>query len=366
MRRHIVLIAPPWYPIPVYGYGGIELVVTLLAAGLRARGHRVTMFAAEGSCLPAHVAAPRAWSADLGGPDQHLRLLTYAAAVLRALASLGPVDLIHDHCGGCMLLGAALLRRAPVVHTVHGPLPEPESTYYRALHAEAGLVAISGSQRRSADLAWLGMVHNAADVAALRIGRREDKEPYLVCLARICSDKGQRLAIEVARRTGLRLVMAGKVETTEEGREYYRRHVAPAIDGDRVVHLDNVGGEEKARLLARATAMIAPLQWEEPFGLAMVEAMASGTPVVALARGAAPELITPGQTGFLADQIGGLVDGVTRIEEIDPRLCAETARRRFGPAAMVEGYLAVYARAMAGQRLAVLPPVREDDTAVAG
>jgi glycosyltransferase involved in cell wall biosynthesis len=349
MRRHIVLIAPPWYPVPPHGYGGIELVVGLLADELRAREHRVTLFAAEGSGLGARIAAPRTWSADLGRPNHQLRELSYAATVLQRLEALGPIDVIHDHCGGSALLGAAVLRLAPVVHTVHGALTEPGSTFYRALPRGVGLVAISQNQRSSADLAWAGMVHNAVDLGALRIGRREEKEPYLLWLARVCPDKGQHLAIEVARRTGHRLILAGKVEATAEGQEYYRRCVAPAIDGDRIVHLQNVAGEEKARLLARASALIAPLQWEEPFGLALVEAMASGTPVVALARGAAPELVTPVHTGFLAEGIDGLVDGVSRVGEIDPQGCAETARKRFSPAAMADGYLAVYREAIAAQ-----------------
>jgi glycosyltransferase involved in cell wall biosynthesis len=349
MRHHIVLIAPPWYPTPPDGYGGIELIVGLLAEELRRRGQRVTVFAAEGSDPPARIAAPRTWRVDLGGPHQHLREVSYAATVLQRLEELGPIDVIHDHCGGSTLLGAALLRLAPVVHTVHGSLTEPERTFYQALPGSVGLVAISHSQRSSAHLPWVGTVHNAPDLAALRVGLREDREPYLLWLARVCPDKGQHLAIEVARRTGYRLVLAGKVEGTPEGQEYYRSRVAPAVDGDRVVHLHNVAGEEKARLLARATALIAPLQWDEPFGLSMVEAMASGTPVVALARGAAAELVTPGLTGFLAADVDGLVDGVRRSGEIDPRRCAQTARRRFSPERMADGYLAVYREAMASE-----------------
>jgi glycosyltransferase involved in cell wall biosynthesis len=352
VRHHIVLIAPPWYPIPPQGYGGIELVVGLLADELRARGHHVTLFAAEGSRHPARITAPRMWGSDLGRANQRLRELTYAAIMLEELQTLGPIDVIHDHCGGSALVGAALLRLAPVVHTVHGPLPEPECTFYRALPNEVGLVAISESQRSSADIGWVGTVHNAPDLGALRIGRREGKEPYLLWLARVCPDKAQHLAIEVARRSGHRLVLAGKVEATAEAQEYFRRCVSPAVDGQRVVHLHNVAGEEKARLLARARALIAPLQWEEPFGLALVEAMVSGTPVVALARGAAPELVAPGRTGFLAHDVDGLVEGVLRAGEIDPRRCAEAARRCFSPAAMADGYLAVYREAMARRSFA--------------
>jgi glycosyltransferase involved in cell wall biosynthesis len=347
MRRHIVLIAPPWYPVPPHGYGGIELVVALLADGLRAAGHQVTLFGAEGSAPDAIVEAPRTWAADLGGPDERLRQLTYAVRILDQLRGVGPVDVIHDHSGFATLLAATVLDTAPVVHTVHGSIREPDRTFYESLGQRTSLVAISDSQRRTAvDLGWLGTVHNAVDDRQLQIASRSDKEPYLLCLARICPDKGQHLAIEVAERTGMRLVLAGKIEPTPLGLEYYQRHIAPAVDGDRVAHLHNVSGAGKARLLARATALLAPLQWDEPFGLAMVEAMASGTPVVALARGAATELVSEGDTGYVVDDVDQMVAATLRVSDIEPQTCAQLTRSRFSPRMMTDGYLWVYERAI--------------------
>jgi glycosyltransferase involved in cell wall biosynthesis len=347
MKRHIAIVAPPWYPVPPHGYGGIELIVGLLADELRARGHRVTLIAGEGSTPDAHVAAPHAWSGDLGRPEERWRELTYAARVGLALTRVGPIDVIHDHCGYSTLLGISVLDIAPVLHTVHGSVDEPQRAYYAELPT-VGLVAISESQRRSATcLRWAGVVPNAVDIDALIVGERDEREPYLLCLARICPDKGQHLAIEVARRTGLRLVLAGKVEPNVHALDYYQRFIAPALEDGDVVHLHNVAGVQKARLLAQATALLHPIQWDEPFGLSVVEAMASGTPTVALARGAAPELVVPGVTGFLTGDVDGMVAAVRLASGIDPARCAALARERFSPAAMTDGYLRLYEDAIA-------------------
>jgi glycosyltransferase involved in cell wall biosynthesis len=344
MRRHVVLLAPPWYPVPPRGYGGIEAVVALLTEELRARGHQVTLLAAEGSGHQATVHAPAAWAAALGQRDERLREVTYAARVLRTLRQLGGIDVIHDHVGFATLLGCLQLSSAPVLHTVHGVVREPDSTFYSALGDELALAAISESQRRPVPrLPWIGTVPNAVSLRHLAVGSRDEKEPYLLCLARICPDKGQHVAIEVAHRTGLRLVLAGKVEATADAREYFQRRIAPALDGTRVVHVSNVASFDKARLLARATALLAPIQWEEPFGLSVVEAMASGTPAISMARGAAPELIEEGETGFLVRDADEMVAAVRRASEIEPARCAAATRARFSPSVMVDGYLRLYA-----------------------
>jgi glycosyltransferase involved in cell wall biosynthesis len=364
-RLRIALIAPPWYPVPPEGYGGTELVVGLLASELRRQGHEVELFAAEGSALASRRLAPRGWSAALARTEEHVRDLTYAARVLDLIHRLGPFDVIHDHSGGGVLLGLAFQSPAPVVHTVHRALDEPVRTFLESLAPHrVGLIAISEAQRLSAaHLPWTATVHNAVDVAALRVGEPGQKEPYLVSLARVCAAKGQHLAIEAARRAGRRLVLAGKVEAGPEGLEYYARHIAPAVDGDQVIHLHNVAGEEKAHLLANASALLAPLQWDEPFGLYMAEAMASGTPVIAFPRGAAPELIAPGKTGFLVDDVAEMVAAVPRADRIDPEQCALHARARFAPRLMAERYLHAYERAIVQRevptRITVSSPVTE-------
>ena len=341
-QRHVVIVAPPWYPVPPRGYGGVELVVGLLADALRQAGDRITLLAAEGSQADAIELAPRAWSADLGTPAERLREVTYASRVSRTLAQLGRIDVIHDHCGFATLVAACAADVAPVVHTVHGDIPEAYATFYSSVVARAGFVAISSAQRRSLpDLPWIGMVHNAVDVQNLMVTPAQ-KVPFLLCLARICPDKGQHIAIEVARRTGMRLVLAGKVESTPQSTEYFRRQIEPFVDGIQILHFDNVVGYEKALLLARASALLAPLQWDEPFGLALVEAMASGTPVIAFGRGAAPELVTDGKTGFLVNDVNEMVSAVSRVPALDSSGCAAATRARFSAAAMASSYRHVY------------------------
>jgi len=355
--HRIAIVAPPWYPVPPSGYGGVELVVAMLSAELRRAGLDVLLLAGEGSRMATHVAAPRQWRADLGSARECVRALTYASRVMRTLEELAPLDLIHDHCGGATLFALAICGSAPVVHTVHGPLHEPDAGFYAALPRSVRLVAISEAQRAAApSLPWVATVHNAVDIDQLWTGGRvhvHDDEPYLLCLARICYEKGQDVALEVAARIGMRLVLAGKVESTPQGRSFFEDCVEPAIDGDRVVYLPNVAGDTKARLLARATALLAPLRWEEPFGLCLVEAMASGTPAIAFARGAAPELISDGVTGFLVDDVDGMVAALSRVDEIDRRACAAATRERFSPRAMARAYRAAYAAVWHGARVAV-------------
>jgi len=343
------LIAPPWYPVPPHGYGGTELVVGLLAAELRDQGHDVELIAAEGSALATWTAAPRGWDAALGGEELHLRDLTYASRVLDLLDGLRPFDLVHDHSGAAVLFGLAAQSPAPLVHTVHGLIAEPLRTFLESLGPHrVAVVAISEAQRRAAvAFPWAATVHNAVDVAALRVAEPERDPPYLLSLARVCLAKGQHLAIEAAHRAGRRLVLAGKVEASAEGAEYYERRIVPHLDGDRVVHLHNVAGEEKTRLLAGASALLAPLQWDEPFGLYMAEAMASGTPVIAFPRGAAPELVDPGETGFLVSDVEAMAAAIPLADRIDPGRCAENARKRFNPRRMAADYLRVYEWAIA-------------------
>lgn len=346
-RQRIAVIAPPWYPVPPSGYGGIELVVDLLVRELRRRNLDVTLFAPEGSGHDAIELAPAEWSADLGRPRHIAREVTYLSRVVSRLRRRG-ADIVHDHSGGMSGLVAGLLD-LPAIHTVHGHLDESQRTMYAEVGRRLGLVAISNAQRASApDLNWVGTVHNSVDIDALQTGDVGDKEGYLLVLARISPQKGQHIALEVARRTGRRIVFAGKVGADVGDRAYFEEVLAPFIDDDQVVYLHNVAGVEKARLLARADALLAPLQWAEPFGLAMAEAMASGTPTIAFSRGAAPELIDHGVTGLLCDDADGMVDSIGLLADIDVRRCAQIARKRFSPATMADGYLAQYTAALEG------------------
>lgn len=318
-----------------------------LACELQARGHQVSVIGQQGSKGPFETIAiaPESWSSQLGGRDHTARelLFLYRAYDLVRRRSF---DVVHDHSGMTGILMAASSRlQAPVVATLHGALTEAEGEYLAAIDHRVHLVAISQAQQALvAGVDWRRVVYNAVDPGEYRpITRREDKEDYIVQLARINPDKAQHLAIEMAQRLNVKLVLAGKVD--KDSVRYFDERIKPYL-GERVSWLENVVGEEKASLLARAKAMVFPIQWEEPFGLAMVEAMVSGTPVIAMARGAAAELVESGVTGFLADDLDGMVDAYSGLDQIDLAKCVEHASERFGPRQMADGYQSVYERAI--------------------
>lgn len=348
-RLRIALVAPPWYPLPPRGYGGTELVVHLLHTELRALGHEVVVFGAAGSATGVTQLADERWSRDLGGGNEAARLATYLARVYDRLSG-ERFDVIHDHSSLDGLLLALHSGVAPVVvHTLHGELSEPYCAFYREVEERVLLCAISASQAATAPAVRVAaIVPNAVETPSVALTR--SRERYLVEVARITPDKGQHLAIQAARRAGRKLILAGKVERTGEGERYFEDEIEPHL-GRAVEYYPNVHGAEKSRLISRAAAGIFPLQWPEPFGLAMAECMVVGTPILALRTGSAPELIEEGVTGFLADDVDGLVAAAARLEQIDPARCAEVARARFSPRLMAERYLRVYTEGAAGQRL---------------
>jgi len=341
------MIVSPWYPVPPIGYGGIELMAYLLARELQARGHEVSVIGQQGSkgLFETIALAPESWSSQLGTRDQVPResLFLYRAYELVRKRAF---DVVHDHSGLTGILLAASTRlQTPVVATLHGDLTEAEAEFLGAVDHRVHLVAISNAQRALvAGVDWRRVVYNAVDPADYTpITDPAEKHNFLLQLARISPIKGQHIAIEVARRVGVPLVLAGKVD--EEAYGYFEREIKPHL-GNGVTWRENVVGDEKQRLLATARAMLFPIQWEEPFGIAMVEAMVSGTPVLAVARGAATEIVEPGVTGWLASDADGLVEAYSRLGEINLDRCVERASERFGLSEMADGYLSVYERAI--------------------
>ena len=348
--RRVALIVSPWYPVPPNGYGGIELMAYNLARELASRGHEVTVLGQQGSHGPYETLAlaPKSWTRYLGSQDElarHHLFLYRAYETVRRRA----FDVIHDNSGLTGILVASQARLStPVVATLHGSLTEAEGAFLASVARQVYLVAISRAQQASVvGVEWRSVVHNSIDPAAYTpITNREEKGDYLLELARINPDKGQHIAIEVAERLNMPLVLAGKIDSTAE--RYFHERIEPHLT-ERITWVENVQGRAKADLLARARAFLFPIEWQEPFGLAMVEAMVSGTPVIAFANGAAPEVVEPGVTGFLVDSIDGvegIVAALGRLDEIDLARCAEHASLRFGPAQMADGYMEVYERAI--------------------
>jgi glycosyltransferase involved in cell wall biosynthesis len=351
----ILQIAPPWFSVPPTGYGGTEQVVSVLAEGLVDLGHEVTLLAAGGSRTRAELWATSGQppSAQLGDPVVEL------AHVLQGHRRRDEFDVIHDHT----LTGAALGAMPggpPVVHTLHGAWSPASAALYRQLADRVHLVAISRDQavRTPPGIALAGVVHNAVDVDAYPLVL--DKGEHLAFVGRAHPEKGPELAIEVARRLGRRLLMAVKVNEVGE-HDYFSKVLEPRL-ADADVEIVRVAGHaEKVALLGSAAAVLFPVRWDEPFGLVPLEANACGTPVVAFARGAVPEVVDAGRTGLLVapDDLDAFCRAVERVDQLDPRDCRANARARFDAPRMVAGYVRIYERAIAtrgGRTTPVSPP----------
>ena len=340
----IAQICPPWLAVPPKGYGGIEWVVALLADGLVEAGHDVTLFATGDSVTRAHLssvfrAAP--------GPTAINDIELDAIHAMHALRDAGGFDVLHVHAPFAAFAGA-VASGVPTVHTVHGAFTERMRALYREAADRAWFVAISEAQRRSNDdLRYAGVVHNGVDLDAYPL--RTDKDDYVLFLGRAAPEKGWLRAVETCRRSGDRLVSAVKVATAEEKEEWEER-VRPALASDAEVFLE-VDHARKVELLRGAKAVLFPIDWPEPFGLVMAEAMACGTPVIATPRGAVPEVVEHGVTGWIVD-VEGYADAAAAllgpVGEIDPASCRARVARYFSKAAMVAGYEKAYARALEG------------------
>jgi len=331
------MFSPVWFPVPPDRYGGIESIVSLLTEGLVDREIDVTLFASGDSTTSAPLVSvfDRAPSERIGETFWELN------HALACLGRLDEFDVVHDHSG---LLGLTLfgLTDTPVLHTVHGSTVGEAGAMYRAACAVTegvGLVSLTQSQRRPVPrLPWLANVHNAIDLGRYPFAREPGDS--LLFLGRMSHEKGAHRAIEVARRAGRPLRIAAKCREREE-KLYFEREIRPHL-GPMVEYVGEVGHDDKCRLLSEAYALLVPISWEEPFGLVMIEALACGTPVVALARGSVPELLEHGQTGIIARDVDGMVASLAEVERLDPRVLRAEVENRFTVKQMVDGYLDAY------------------------
>jgi len=337
-------VSPPWLAVPPKGYGGIEWVVSLLADGLTDRGHDVTLFATGDSTTKARLEYV---FAEAPGPDHINSIWHDAVQSLHVYRDVSRFDVIHEHTVWSGLVAASLVD-VPVVHTLHGSFTPEMRALYERVADKLWFVAISERQRSlMPDLRYGGVVYNGIDVA--RYPFRERKEDFLLFLGRANPDKGALRAVQAARASGLPLVIAVKVAQEEE-RRHWDEEVMPALPADATV-LGEVSFEEKADLLSRARAVLFPIDWEEPFGLVMTEAMACGTPVIATPRGSVPEVVAEGETGFIVPVDGyaeAASEALKRIGDLDPKAGRRRVEERFSKDAMVSGYEAIYARITEG------------------
>ena len=332
----IAQVAPLVESVPPALYGGTERVIHWLSEELLQRGHEVTLFASGDSHTHARLVpgAPRALR--LAGVSDALP--PTLAMVAEAFRRAGDFDLLHCHVDWLAFPFGRLVG-CPVVHTLHGRLDLPGLPELYALHPELELVSISDAQRAPLpDVHFRATVHHGMPLDLFRPGDAHDD--YLLFLGRMSPEKGPVLALQAARRAGVKLLIAAKVD--EPDREHFERDVRPLLDDPSVEFIGEVDDHEKARLLGRARALLAPIDWPEPFGLMFIEAFACGTPVITRPCGAAPEIVEHGRTGLIADGVDELAAAIGAIGRIDRRECRAEFERRFSAARMARDYEAVY------------------------
>lgn len=342
----VAVLAPPWITVPPPGYGGIEAVVALLCDELVARGHTVALFAAPGSHSVAEVHTPleRTHANEIGSSlheSDHVGMVY--DAVDSAAANGRPFDVVHDHSGFTAVAMASRVS-APVVHTLHAPFNDETRPFYTRHGHKVRLVGISRYQLEHAPPG----VH-VADVVPnpIRVDDwpfRADKDDYLLWMGRMDPAKGAQRAIAAARHAGIRLVLAGPVQRGQEN--YFRSEIVPALDGTMIRYVGEVGGALRKELFARAKAFVMPIRWAEPFGMVMVEALACGTPVLAFPEGAASEIVIDGENGFLVADEQAMAAAIGSLDAIDPARCRDSVASRYDVNIVVDGYEAVYDRAI--------------------
>lgn len=342
----IAQVAPLIESVPPHGYGGTERVVSYLTEELIGLGHEVTLFASGDSRTSAvlEAGAPRSLrSAKIGDPvPEHFVMLE------NLFRRIDDFDIVHFHLD---CLHYPLSRRYGEAHvtTLHGRLDLPELVPLYREYAEMPVVSISESQRKPLPwLNWQATILHGLPLDLYRpVGTQEN---YLVFLGRVSPEKGLDQAIAIAQAAGLELRIAAKVDRQDS--TYFEDVITPLLDRPGVVFLGEVGDDEKSRLLGQAQALLFPIDWEEPFGMVMMEAMACGTPVIAYDRGSVPEVLEHGITGFIVADIARAVETLENIHSFDRARCRDVFEQRFSARRMAEEYMLCYERILSGRRAA--------------
>lgn len=335
----IAQLAPLWETVPPRTYGGTELVVHILCEEMTKMGHEVTLFATGDSKTSADLVP------IIEAPMRQLGVKNPVYFELQAIASVmeraEDFDIIHNHLGVQFLPFLEMLN-IPVVTTLHGAFTQKEDIEFFNKYKAQPFISISDSQRVGAsNLNYVSTVYNGIQVERYDFQQEPDKEnPYLCFLGRISPEKGAHHAIRLAKETGWKLIMAGKIDAADI--DYYENEIKDLIDGHQIIFIGEVAHKAKNELLKNAVATIHAVTWPEPFGLVMAESMACGTPVLALNCGSIPEVIAHGKTGFVENNIEALIERVKEIESIDRKQCRERVEKHFSAQKMAQGYLDAY------------------------
>jgi glycosyltransferase involved in cell wall biosynthesis len=328
----IAMLSPIAWRTPPRHYGPWESVASLLTEGLVARGHDVTLFATADSQTSGtlHAVCPRGYEEDRTLIPKVWECLHISELFEHADA----YDLIHNHFDFLPLTYTGLTT-TPVVTTIHGFSSSGILPVYKKYNGKTFYVSISDADR-TPDLDYIKTIHHGIDIKQFDFQPAPDD--YLLFFGRIHPDKGTREALDIARACRKKLILAGIIQD----QAYYDQSVAPHIENDKVVYIGSAGPAERNRLLGNARALLHPIQFNEPFGLSVIESMACGTPVIAFSKGSMPELIENGKSGFLVNNVDEAIEAVARIEAIDRADCRRRVERYFTIDRMIDEYVHVY------------------------
>ncbi|MFY4729713.1 glycosyltransferase family 4 protein [Nitrospira sp. BLG_2] len=333
----IAQIAPLWESVPPKLYGGTERVVSYITEELIRQGHDVTLFASGDSKTLAKLwaACPRSFRSESRRDNHDAPLILMQEHALGVEA--GKFDIIHSHLD---YLSFPLSRRCatPVLTTLHGRLDLPELVPIFQEYADMPVVSISNAQRTPLPYAnWQRTVyHGLPDLYVYH----PEPGSYLAYVGRICPEKRPDHAIEIAKRVGMPLRMAAKIDPVD--REYFETKIAPLLDHPLIEFIGEIADAEKGNLLGNAAAVLCTYDWPEPFGIVLIEALACGTPVLAYRRGSIPEIIEDGVTGFVCDHIEEMVVAIQRLPLVQRQRCRDAFTTRFTVERMVHDYLSIY------------------------
>lgn len=335
----IAQIAPIAERVPPKKYGGTERVIHALTEELVRRGHEVTLFASGDSITAAKLRSiyPRALR-EAGLKEIYGLNLFMLLNIGLVYDSQGDFDIIHDHMAP-FSLPTANVASTPVVMTMHGPFSSENRRLFQALR-RPNIVTISESQIHAVrDMNHAGTVHNGLSMDDYPFGA--EPGDYLLYVGRIAMDKGVHFAIEVALELDLPLIMAAKLDAVD--RPYFREYIEPWLS-DRIRWIGEVAETERNKLMAEALCFLHPVVFREPFGLTLIEAMACGAPVVAFNRGSIPEIIRHGETGFVVEDVVGMIEAIERVRSINRADCRKHALSNFSAKRMADGYEKIYAK----------------------
>ena len=335
----IALIAPPFIAVPPKKYGGTELFIAELAVGLKEKGIDVTLYTNGESTLPVktkYLFEKEQWPLRTE-TETTLRAMTHSSWAIHD--AVQHADVIHVNTAPSLSFSRFV--DVPFLYTVHHDFQQEFADFYETF-PDVSYVTISDFQRFKLPMPRMRTVHHGIDPSLYQV--REKKQPYLAFLGRIAPPKGTHLAIEIAKKSGIPLKIAGEIQPVYQ--EYWENEVKPHVDGKFIEYVGEVGLEEKNELLGNSLAMLFPIQWDEPFGLVLIESMACGTPVLAMPGGSVAEIIKEGVSGYVSPSVDELANRAKNLG-LDPRAVRQYVDENFSLARMVNNYVQLYTEILA-------------------